>query len=69
MNRITFEMLRDLPDKAVEVDIRFSKRAAVAPVLVAEGIRIVNSASIELVMSLHYNPEVGSKTIHVHIPG
>lgn len=69
MNRTTFEGLRDLPDKAIDVDIRFSKRSALAPLLVAEGIRIMNNASVELVMNVHYNPEVGAKTINVHVPG
>ena len=52
MNRTTFEALRDLPGKVIHADIRFVRRAALAPVLVAEGIKIDNTAGIELVLSV-----------------
>lgn len=56
MDRITFEGLRDLPGKKIEADIRFSKRTALAPVLVAEGIRIDNEHGVELVLNIQFNP-------------
>lgn len=69
MDRTTFEALRDLSDKAIDADIKFSKRTSLAPLLVAEGIRIENAEGVDLVMSVYFNPEVGSKTINVHVPG
>ena len=69
MDRITFEGLRDLPGKKIEADIRFSKRTALAPVLVAEGIRIDNEHGVELVLNIQFNPKVGAKTMNVHVPG
>jgi hypothetical protein len=69
MDRTTFEALRDLPGKTISGDIRFVRRAALAPVLVAEGIRIDNAGGVELLLSVSYNEIVGSKTINVHVPG
>lgn len=68
MDRTTFEALRDLSEKVISADIRFVRRAALAPVLVAEGIRIDNSSGVELVLTVSYNERVGSKTINVHVP-
>lgn len=69
MNRTEFEALRDLPDKRIEGDIRFSQRRATQPNLVAEDVRIDNSAGVDLRMFISHNPEVGSTTINVHVPG
>lgn len=69
MNRLCFEALRDLPEKKISEDIRFSRRQALAPVLCADGIRIRNSAGIELLLSITCNPLVGSKSFNVHAPG
>lgn len=69
MDRTTFEALRDIPEKAISVDIRFVRRQALAPVLVAEAIRIENSSGVELLLSITFNPIVGSKTVNVHSPG
>lgn len=69
MNRTTFEALRDLPGKVIHADINFTRRAALAPVLVAEGIKIDNTAGIELLLSVSYNEIVGAKTFNVHVPG
>lgn len=69
MDRKTFEALRDLPGKTITGDIRFVRRAALTPVLVAEGIRIDNAAGVELMLTVSYNERVGAKTINVHVPG
>jgi len=43
MDRTTFEALRDMPEEVISGDVRFARRQALAPLLVAEGIRIENS--------------------------
>ncbi len=69
MDRTTFEALRDLPGKTISADIRFVRRAVLAPVLVAEGIRIDNDGGVELMLSMSYNEVVGAKTINAYVPG
>jgi hypothetical protein len=69
VNRTEFETLRDLPDKVIRSDIRFSRRQATAPSLVAEDIVIENTGGVELRLDITFNPEVGSKTLNVHVPG
>lgn len=69
MDRTTFEALRDLPGKTISTDIRFVRRAMLAPVLVAEGIRIDNDGDVELMLSMSYNERIGAKTINVYVPG
>ena len=69
MNRNEFEAIRNIPGKKIVNDIRFSKRAAAAPALVADGISIENAAGVDLRLSITVNPEIGSKTFNVHIPG
>lgn len=69
MNRTEFEALRDLPGKRIREDIRFSQRRATQPSIVAEDIRIENDAGADLRLMISYNPEVGSTTINVHVPG
>lgn len=69
MNRTEFEALRDIAGKEIRVDIRFSRRQATAPALVAEGIPIVNTDGVELRLNITFNPEIGSKTFNVHAGG
>ncbi len=69
MDRTTFEALRDMDGKTISSDIRFARRQALAPALLAEGIRIDNTHGVDLVLSITYNPVVGSKTFNVHVPG
>ena len=69
MTRTDFEVLRDLPDKTIRQDIRLTRRQGTLPALVVEGIRIENSQGVDLRMNISYNPEVGSKTINVIVPG
>jgi hypothetical protein len=52
MDRTTFEALRDLSGKVISGDIRFARRAVLAPLLVAEGIRIDNTDGVELVLTV-----------------
>lgn len=68
MNRAEFEALRDLPDKRITQDIRFVRRQALRPAMEAE-VGIENGHGVELRMNLHFNPETGSKTVNVYIPG
>ena len=69
VDRMTFEAIRDIPGKVIADDIRFSRRQALAPALVAEGIAIGNDSGISLVLNITYNPRIGSKTFNVHVPG
>lgn len=69
MNRREFEVLRDIPEKIIRTNIRFSKRQATAPAVIAEGILVENSDSVDLRLNITFNPEVGSKTFNVHIRG
>ena len=69
MNRSEFEALRDLQGKVIRGDIKFSKKQALAPLLVAEDVVIENTAGVELRMAIHTNPQTGGKTVNVHIPG
>ncbi len=69
MERTDFETLRDLPGKVIATDIKFSRRQATAPALVAEGIVIENDGGMELKLNITFNPEVGSKTFNVHAVG
>jgi hypothetical protein len=69
MNRTEFEALRDLPEKRIAQDIRFSRRAALRPALEVDGVEIENNCGIDLRMNLHFNPETGAKTVNVYSPG
>lgn len=69
MNRTEFEALRDLSGKTINADIRFVRPKATHPVMVAENIPIANGHSVDARLNIHYNPEVGSKTFNVHVPG
>ena len=69
MTRTEFEALRDLPEKRILQEIRFAKRAALRPALEADNITIENANGIDLRMNLHFNPETGSKTVNVYVPG
>jgi len=68
MNRTEFEALRDLPGKRISQDVRFIRRAALRPACEAE-VPIENDQGVDLRMSLHFNPETGSKTVNVFVPG
>lgn len=63
------ERLRDLPGKVIRGDIRFARKRNTSPLVVAEGIEILNPEALNLTLSIHYNPEVGSKTFNVHLAG
>jgi len=69
MNRTGFEALRDMPDKAISDDIAFVRRRALQPVLEVDGIVIANREAVYLRMNLRFNPETGSKTVNVYVPG
>jgi hypothetical protein len=69
VDRTQFEALRDLPNKRIQQDIRFSRRQATAPAITADGIPIENSDGIDARLNITYNPEVGSKTFNVHVVG
>lgn len=69
MDRTGFEALRDLPDKRIEQNISFTQRRPTAPLLIAEDVRIASSANVDLRLSIMHNPDVGSTTFNVHVPG
>ena len=69
MDRTEFEALRDLPGKEIKQDIRFRKPVTLRPNVIADDVDIVNAAGVELRLTIHYNPERGSKTFNVHVPG
>lgn len=69
MNRNEFELLRDLPGKVIRGDIKFSRKQALAPLLVAEDLVIENAQGVELRLAVHANPATGAKTVNVHVPG
>lgn len=68
MNRTEFEALRDLPGKRISQDVRLVRRAALRPAMEAE-VRIENGQGVDLRMNIHMNPETGSKTVNVYVPG
>jgi hypothetical protein len=69
VDRTGFEALRDLPHKRIEQDIAFTQRRPTAPLLIAEDLRIANTANVDLRLSIMHNPDVGSTTFNVHVPG
>lgn len=69
MDRTTFEALRDLPNKVIRGDVRFSQRRPTAPLWVVDNLRIENDPGIDARLNITYNPEVGSKTFNVHVVG
>jgi len=69
MNRAEFEAIRDIAGKTIESDIRLVGRRATSPALVADNIRIDNDHGVELRLNITVNPEIGSKTFNVHVPG
>ena len=69
VERAEFESLRDLGGKVIETDIRFVRSKATSPMLIAENIPISNDSGLDARLSIHYNPEVGSKTFNVHVQG
>lgn len=69
MNRADFEKLRDLPNKIIVDDIRFSSKRQFSPLLIAEDLKIDNSLGHEARLTIQFNPEIGSKTFNVHIRG
>jgi len=68
MNRTDFEALRDLPGKRISQEVRFVRRQALRPAMEAE-VTIENDLGIDLRMNIHFNPETGSKTVNVYVPG
>ena len=69
MDRAEFEALRDLPDKVIEDDIRFSRKKNLSPLHTAEDIRISNGPGYDLRLTIKFNPETGSRNFNVHVSG
>lgn len=69
MDRLEFEALRELSDKAIRGSIRLIQKQATRPLQTAERIRIENSFGYSLLMNINYNPETGSKGINVTLAG
>jgi len=69
MDRGEFEALRNERNKMIEGPIRLVRRAATSPALFVDGITIHAVSSNDVRLSLAYNPEIGSKTCNVYVPG
>jgi hypothetical protein len=69
MNRATFLVLRDLPGKAILMDIRFVARQATRPLLTSDELRVENSRGVDARLNITHNPQVGSTTFNIHVPG
>lgn len=69
MERSEFEHLRDLPGKVVAGEIRFKKSKNTAPALRAEDVVIKNTAGVELLLDISWNPVRGSKSFNVTAVG
>jgi hypothetical protein len=69
VDRTVFEALRNLKGKRIDQDISFTQRRPIAPLLTADDLPIVNADGVDLRLSITHNPEVGSTTFNVHIPG
>jgi hypothetical protein len=69
VDRREFETLRDEAGKTIEGPIRLVRRAATTPALVADGIAIQSGSGLDVRLSIAYNPEIGSKTCNVYVPG
>jgi hypothetical protein len=65
VDRTEFEAIRNVPEKLIRGDIRFSRSKNASPLLVADGIRIENSSGAALFLNISYNPLVGSKTLNI----
>jgi hypothetical protein len=69
MNRLDFEILRNLPGKRIRGLIRLSRKQATHPLLTADRIAIENNQGVSLWMNINYNPETGAKGINVTLVG
>lgn len=67
MNRLTFEKLRDLPDKEIQDDILFKKENA--NTLTFDNVRIHNSMGIDLLINGNYKPNIPSIKFNFYIRG
>ena len=69
MDRPEFEALRDVPDKVIQEDIRFTRKKNLSPLETAEDIRIENGRGYDLRLTLKFNAETGAKSLNVHCSG
>jgi len=66
MNRGEFERIRDWPGKVIRHDIVFAPKRSLAPLLVAE-VEVENTLDARMTLTIHFNPEVGSKSFNVRV--
>lgn len=69
MDRSEFEALRDVPDKVIEEDIRFTRKKNLGPLLTAEDIRVANRLGYDIRLTIKVNPETGSRNFNIHVSG
>lgn len=69
MNRLQFERLRELPDKAIRDDVVLEPHQHTYPVYRAEDVLIENSLDWDVRMTITYNPKTLGKSINVHVVG
>jgi hypothetical protein len=62
MNRGEFESLRDLPRKAITVDIRFLESAGSLPNLVFDNVAVENSLGYDIVLNGTFKPRLKAVT-------
>jgi len=67
MNRLTFEKLRDLPDKEIRDDILFKKENT--NTLIFDNIRVYNSMGIDLLINGTYKPNIPSIKFNFYVRG
>ncbi|OQX27541.1 MAG: hypothetical protein BWK80_04700 [Desulfobacteraceae bacterium IS3] len=67
MNRLTFEKLRDLPDKEIRDDIFFKKENT--NTLSFDNIRVHNSMGIDLLLNGKYKPDIPSIRFNFYVRG
>jgi len=69
MNRLEFEMLRDIGGKRIEADIALRCPSQMKLFLIAEDIPIFNPDGLDLRLNIRVNPTRGSKTFNVVLRG
>lgn len=69
MNRIEFERLRDLPDKKIKADIKFTLKKETSPNLTFDNIPLQNSLDWDILLNGTYKPNIPSVTFNFVLRG
>jgi len=68
VNRLEFELLRDLPDKRITDDIRFIAARLTEPNLTFSGVVLENATGWVVRLNGTYKPDIPSLTFNFSIP-